>query len=115
MHKHTGRISMIITVANYKGGVGKTTTSIHLAAYLQTLAPTLLLDGDDTRNSTAWGNNGKGFPFRIADQNSAALLAPQYIHIVIDTAQRPSPADLKAFAQGCDLLVIPALPQGLIR
>ena len=68
---------MIITVASHKGGVGKTTTAVHLAAYLQTLAPTLLLDGDDTRNATAWNENGQGFPFKVADQNSAALLAPR--------------------------------------
>ena len=37
---------MIIGVGNAKGGVGKTTDAIHLAAYLQTLAPTLLVDGD---------------------------------------------------------------------
>ena len=43
---------MIITVTSYKGGVGKTTTAIHLAAYLQTLAPTLLVDGDHGRIET---------------------------------------------------------------
>ena len=37
---------MYITVTNYKGGVGKTTTAVHLAAYFQRLAPTLLIDGD---------------------------------------------------------------------
>ncbi len=65
---------MILTVASHKGGVGKTTTAIHLAAYLQTLAPTLLLDGDDTRNATAWSENGTGFSFRIANEVVASFM-----------------------------------------
>ena len=44
---------MIIGVGNAKGGVGKTTDAIHLAAYLQTLAPTLLVDGDHVRAALA--------------------------------------------------------------
>ena len=104
---------MIITVASYKGGVGKTTTAVHLAAYLQTLAPTLLLDGDDTRNATAWSQRGKGFPFKVADEVQAARLARNYEHTVIDTGQRPKQVDLKALSEGCDLLVIPAVPATL--
>ncbi len=104
---------MIITVASYKGGVGKTTTAVHLAAYLQTQAPTLLLDGDDTRNATAWSQRGKGFPFRVADEVQAARLARDFTHTVIDTGQRPKQVDLKALAEGCDLLVIPAVPASL--
>ena len=58
---------MIITVTSYKGGVGKTTTAIHLAAYLQTLAPTLLVDGDAIRSATKWNlrSEGKGLPFKV--------------------------------------------------
>ena len=104
---------MIITVASYKGGVGKTTTAVHLAAYLQTLAPTLLLDGDDTRNATAWSQRGQGFPFKVADEVQAARLARNYEHTVIDTGQRPKQVDLKALSEGCDLLVIPAVPASL--
>ena len=45
---------MIITVASFKGGVGKTTTAVHLAAYYQRLDKTVLIDGDPNRSSTAW-------------------------------------------------------------
>jgi chromosome partitioning protein len=56
---------------------------VHLAAYLQTLAPTLLLDGDDSRNATAWSQRGKGLPFKVADEVEAARLARSYKHTVI--------------------------------
>jgi chromosome partitioning protein len=103
---------MILTVASYKGGVGKTTTAVHLAAYLHSLSPTLLLDGDKTKNATAWSQRG-GFPFRVAPIDAASKLARDYAHVVIDTGQRPSDEDLEAAVEGCDLLVIPAVPSAL--
>jgi chromosome partitioning protein len=103
---------MFITVASYKGGVGKTTTAVHLAAYLQTLAPALLIDGDLNRSATAWAKRG-GFPFRIADEKEGAYQARNYQHIVIDTEARPGNADFEALAKGCDLLVVPTVPASL--
>ena len=42
---------MIITVASFKGGVGKTTTAVHLAAFLNESSPALLIDGDPNRSA----------------------------------------------------------------
>ena len=103
---------MIITIASFKGGVGKTTTAVHLAAYLQKKAPSLLVDGDANRSATVWGKRG-GLPFKVVDERQAARYAREYEHIVIDTEARPEEKDLKALAGGCDLLIIPTTPDVL--
>lgn len=100
---------MIITVTNFKGGVGKTTTAIHLAALLQQEKPTLLVDGDVNRSATAWGKRGH-LPFTIINERAITKQIRNFEHVVIDTQARPSKEDLKALAEGCDLLVIPTSP-----
>ena len=103
---------MVITVASFKGGVGKSTSAIHLAAYLQAKAPTLLVDGDPNRSVSEWARAGK-LPFKVVDERQAALHAKSFEHIVIDTKARPDEEDLRALALGCHLLVIPCTPDPL--
>ncbi len=103
---------MIITVASFKGGVGKTTTAVHLAAYMQEKAPTLLIDGDPNRSATGWTKRG-ALPFKVVDERQSARFAREYEHIVIDTEARPEENDLKELADGCDLLIVPTTPDAL--
>ena len=103
---------MIVTVASYKGGVGKSTTAVHLAAYLHGRGSTVLIDGDPNRSVTAWARRG-ALPFAVVDERQAARAARDYTHLVIDTQARPGREDLEALAAGCDLLVVPTTPDAM--
>ena len=100
---------MICTVTSFKGGVGKTTAAVHLAAFLQRLAPTLLVDGDPNRSASRWATKDL-LPFRVVDERQGFRHVRHFTHIVIDTQARPELRDLKELAEGCDLLVIPTTP-----
>ncbi len=103
---------MIITVAAFKGGVGKTTSAVHLATFLQEQQPTLLVDGDPNRSASNWARRGE-LPFTVVDERQAAKYSRRFEHIVIDTEARPEEEDLKALAAGTDMLVIPSTPDAL--
>jgi chromosome partitioning protein len=103
---------MIISVASYKGGVGKTTTAIHLAAFLNKQASTLLVDADPNRSAMTWAALDK-LPFKTVTDVQMAKHIRNYEHVVIDTQARPQKEDLKELAESCDLLILPTTPRGL--
>ncbi len=103
---------MIITITALKGGVGKTTTSIHIAAYLHEKAPTLLIDADRNRSALVWSREDK-LPFTVASQAGATAIISRYTHIVTDTQARPEQEELQDLVASSDLLIIPTTPNHL--
>ncbi len=99
----------ICTVTGYKGGIGKSTTAIHLSAILAQHGKTLLVDGDPNRTCLAWSKRGN-LPFRVEDERKYQKLIREMDYLVIDTPARPESDDLKTLAEGCDLLILPTTP-----
>ncbi|MEW6737813.1 MAG: ParA family protein [Acidobacteriota bacterium] len=104
---------MIISVVNFKGGVGKTTTALHLCEYMARQDKTVLLvDSDLNRSSLAVSKQGK-LKFRVIDEKSAMKYAKEFDYMVVDTAGGRHMEDLQALAEGCDLLIVPVAPDPL--
>lgn len=107
---------MLITIASHKGGVGKTTTAFHLAAYLQAKSgPTLLVDGDPNRSALRWAKRGNPDFDCIDVQELSGWLMDndRPTHIITDTQARPTHEDLAYLTKRCDLLILPTTPDAL--
>ena len=103
---------MIVGILGFKGGVGKTTAAIHLAAFLNQQAPACLIDSDPNQSALNWA--GKGLlPFPVVGEEETAKAARKYDHLVIDCKARPTREAIKALQRGSDLLILPTTPDGL--
>jgi chromosome partitioning protein len=104
-----------IAIVNLKGGVGKTITSVHLAAYFGRIAPTLLVDADPQGSASSWATLAPELPFTTIALGVPTLGSrlPRetsgFAHVVIDTP----PGDtviVRAAVQFCQTVLIPVQP-----
>jgi chromosome partitioning protein len=104
---------MIVSFASFKGGVGKTTTAIHLAAFLSSKKnKVLLVDGDPNQSAIAWNERGK-LPFEVVSQENLDERASENKFLILDTPARPTADELKTICAESDLVIIPSEPDAL--
>jgi len=109
---------MRLACVSTKGGAGKTTTAIFLAAGLHKLGRTLLVDADPQQSALAWSEQGDGLPFPVISLPVRDVhkrlddLGTGYDYVIVDTP----PGDLgiiRSAVLSVGTVIVPASPTGL--
>ena len=105
---------MIITIANRKGGVGKTTLATNLAVALSKKGSIVLVDADDQQSALKWAKRRTQNPvyteYHTGDLKKILLdLQKKYDYVLLDVAGRDS-EEFRSALQVSDKLIVPTQP-----
>jgi len=100
---------MDLMVTALKGGVGKTTTAVHLAAAMNEEEPTMLIDMDEGNpGALSWAQQGS-LPITVADLREGSKKRGSFSgHAVWDAPASPEQSRLLAALRSADLVVVPS-------
>jgi chromosome partitioning protein len=116
-----GALSMIVTIGNTKGGVGKTTLAVNLAIFQAAKGrDVLLVDGDEQGSASLFsqlraellgksGYTAVGL-YGAAVRTQIRQLAPKYDDVVIDVGGRDT-GSLRAALTVSDIVLVPVQPR----
>ena len=108
---------MIYAVVNTKGGVGKSTTAVHLATMLARTGKTLIIDGDPQASAASWSTwrqenpELQPSPTTVCLSGKAVLvegkkLEANYDNIVVDAGGKDNPS-LRSALLVADRAIVP--------